>query len=205
MENFVIDTNFFFNFEVKTDLGNNTSELIANFVNLARKAKEKKKTDFFMPPSVLDEFFTFIPKEDKLAKLLLSVVTIKSPQVDKLSFPAAVFYKLVAQSRERSYKGLKIAEELVDASGQKMLTASDLSKIEYQKQIGEIITRLRDRYRNATRVKFLDSTADLDIIVLAKEINGTIITSDEGLLLWARTFGVAEVIPEMVKQRLTDF
>ena len=56
--------------------------------------------------------------------------------------------------------------------------------------MGEIIKKFRLRYRQATRFGFLDSTADLDLIVLTKEIDGFLVSTDEGVLLWGKTFGV---------------
>ena len=62
--------------------------------------------------------------------------------------------------------------------------------------VGPSIKNFRERYRNATRFGFIDSLADLDIIMLAMELDGTIVSSDEGLILWARSFGVKEILPK---------
>ena len=73
-----------------------------------------------------------------------------------------------------------------------MLNKNNLSTKDFQIQIGSVIKKFRERYRQATRFSFLDSLADLDLIVLTKEIDGNLVSSDEGVILWGRKFGVKE-------------
>lgn len=202
MEIFILDTNFFFNMEIKSGFGENSKEVIGNFTKIAEDLKKVKKAAFFMPPRILDEFFTFVDQSEDHVKNFMNVITIKSPHTAEITFPSSVFYQLVEEIRDRSYKGLRIAEELVDAAGQKMAGKADLSKMEYQKTIGDIVTKLRERYRQATRFQFLDSVADLDLIVLARELDGSVVTSDEGVLLWGRTFGIKELPAWQLQSRL---
>ena len=204
MEKFVIDTNFFFNLEIKTGLGNNPKEIIIEFTRLARQLKTTKKAEFYMPPSIVDELLTFVDKDDEYVKNFLELITIKAPDLNSIQLSANVFYQLVKEARERSYRAMKVAEEIVDQTGNKMMKKAELSKVEYQQQIGELITKLRERYRQATRVKFLDSPADFELIALAKELNGQLITSDEGVLIWGRKIGVSEIIPNLVKDRFNQ-
>ena len=73
------------------------------------------------------------------------------------------------------------------------------------RQLGRLkIKNFRDRYRNATRTGFLDSVADLDLIVLSKEINGFLVTSDDGVLSWGRIFGIKEMPASVFRKRLED-
>lgn len=206
MEKYIIDTNFFFNLEIKSGLGESPKEIIINLTKIIKKLNPasagEKKAEFFMPPRVLDEFLTFVDKEEGFIKDFLSLISVKSPNNAKIDFPSSVFYKLVDEIRERSYKGLRIAEEVVDQAGQKMIGQNNLSKIEYQKTIGDIVTKLRERYRQATRFNFLDSVADLDLIVLSKELDGFLISSDEGVLTWGRIFGIKEVAASLFHSRL---
>lgn len=202
MEKFIIDTNFFFNLQIKTGFGESPKEVISGFTLLARELKTAKKAEFFMPPRVLDELYTFIPPDDAVVQELLTVVTIKSPDISKVNFASSVFYKLIEDIRERSYRGMKVAEEIIDQAASAMVGKNELSKVDYQKAVGEHLARLRDRYRQATRVKFLDSVADLDLIVLSCELDGTLVSADEGVLLWGREFGVREIDPKLVRQTL---
>lgn len=86
-----------------------------------------------------------------------------------------------------------------------MLQQQSLDKKDFQIKIGAFIKKFRDRYRNATRYGFLDSVADLDVIVLAKELDGTVVSTDEGVIYWARLFGVREALPDVWKKQLSEF
>lgn len=205
METFILDTNFFFNLEIKSGFGDNPKEIIINFTKISLELKKSKAASFFMPPRVVDELLTFVSKDEGYVNDFLSVVSIKSPHTSKIQFPAAVFYQLVDEIRDRSYRGLRIAEEATDQAGQKMSSAGPLPKMEYQKTIGDIVTKLRERYRQATRFNFLDSVADLDLIVLAKELDGFLVSSDEGVLRWGRIFGIKEVPADLLQKRLQSF
>jgi hypothetical protein len=47
MENYVVDTNFFFNLEIKSGFGDNPKAIIIRFTEIARKLKAEKKAEFF--------------------------------------------------------------------------------------------------------------------------------------------------------------
>lgn len=201
MEKFVVDTNFFINLEIKTGLGNSSSEVVESFVSLAKQIKEKKAGEFFMPPKIVEEFVSFFEGKD-LCQNLISVITIKSPDINKINFNANLFYQLIAEVRERAYRGLRIAEESVKKAGKRMMGINNLTQIDFERAIGEIVKNLRERYRQATRFNFIDSVADLDLIVLTKEIDGFLISSDEGVIRWGRLFGVKEMPPNLLKTKL---
>lgn len=201
MEKFVIDTNFFINLEIKSGFGKNAQEIVSSFTDLAVPLKQQKKAEFFMPPRIIEEFLGFFNNQD-FVKDFLKIITIKSPERLKLQFPADVFYTLVDEIRERSYRGLRIAEEAVNSAGHTMMGKINIHKMEFEKTIGESVKTLREKYRQATRFNFLDSVADLDLIVLAKEQEGFLISSDEGVMRWGRKFGVKEIMPQAFKDRL---
>lgn len=194
MDHFVLDTNLFFNMEAGISLGKTTEDVMKHIVGLAKKAATDGTGAFYMPPRIADEIRGFF--DDPQAAILtelFAVVTIKAPDIAKIDFPAHVFYRLVDDVRGRSYRGLQIAEEEVEKTAWQMMGKETLPKIHFQKTIGPIVKNLRLRYRNATRNGFLDSVADLDLIVLAKELDGSVVTADEGVLIWARYFGVKEM------------
>lgn len=174
------------------NFGKTTDEVIKNMTLCG------KKVELFMPPRIVEEFLSFFEnKEQENIKKLLAEITVKSPVIESFEFPASVFYTLVDDVRNRSYRGLRVGEEEIEQAGKSLMNAGTLSKMDFQKRVGQQIKGFRDRYRQATRVGFLDSVADLDIIVLAKEVNGTVISTDEGLLKWSRLFGVKEMSPSV--------
>lgn len=177
--------------------GETTERVMENMILCGKQVK------LYMPPKIVEEFLSFFEnKEQDIIKKLLAEITVKSPVIDSLQFPASVFYTLVDDIRNRSYRGLRTGEEEIEQAAQAFNGAQALSKIEFQKKVGVQIKGFRDRYRQATRVGFLDSVADLDIIVLAKEVDGVVVSTDEGLLKWSRLFGVKEMSPSVFGEKM---
>lgn len=203
MERYVLDANLFFNMEAGLGLGEKTEGVVKSLTSIAKRLKTKKKSEFFIPPRVVDEFLSFFPnKEQSFLKDLLSVVSVKSPDIGKISFPAQVFYEIVGDIRARSYQGLRVGEEEIEKAGKTMLGKGNLSAKDFQIQVGSVVKKFRERYRQATRFGFLDSLADLDLIVLAKELDAFLVSTDEGVLRWGRVFGIKESPVGVWKARL---
>ena len=202
MEKYVLDTNVFFNMEPGLGLGKKTEEVVVAVTKIGKNIKKEKKGELLMPPRAIDEFLSFFKdKEQEFITDFLSVITIKSPDISKMQFSSGVFYKIVQDIRNRSYRGLNIGEEEIQSAGKKLMGKKDLKKQEFEMEIGGVIKSFRERYRKATRFGFLDSLADLDVIVLAKEQDAFLVSSDEGVLKWAKLFGVKEMPAAAWKKR----
>lgn len=205
MENFVLDTNIFFNMQAGLNLGKTTLEVINNLSLKIKELKKQKKAEFYMTPKIVDEFLSFFDEKDKKkAEDFLSVITVESPQMDKTSFSALIFERIVDDIRKRSYRGLNIAEEEIENAVKSFSGQKIENKKDFQIKIGEFIRRFRERYRKATREGFLDSVADFEIIVLAKQKNGFLVSTDEGVINWGRIFGVKEM-PALVFSKHLEF
>ncbi|MCX6732065.1 MAG: RNA ligase partner protein [Candidatus Roizmanbacteria bacterium] len=198
MQSYILDTNLFFNMQAGLRFGDTTEKVIENMILCGKQAK------LYMPPKIVEEFLSFFEnKEQDSIKKLLAEITVKSPVIDSFQFPASVFYTLVDDIRNRSYRGLRTGEEEIEQAAQAFNGVQTLTKMEFQKKVGVQIKGFRDRYRQATRVGFLDSVADLDIIVLAKEVDGVVVSTDEGLLKWSRLFGVKEMSPSVFGEKMS--
>lgn len=194
MENFILDTNVFFNMKAGFSLGKKTEEVVKNITKKIKILKKLKKAEFYMPPSIISEFLSFFEdKNQEFLKDFLSVINVVSPDKSKFLLSVEIFYKLISDIRERSYRGMNIAEEEMISAVTNLINLKPKNKIEFQKQTGVYIKKFRDHYRKATREGFLDSVADLDLIVLAKEKDGFLVSSDQGVIGWAREFGVKEM------------
>lgn len=203
MENFILDTNLFFNIGAGLEMGKNTEEIVVRLTDTIKKLKKKSRAVFYMPPKITDEFLSFFEdKNQEFIKEFLSNITIKSPNPTEIDFSSKVFYQLIEDIRNRSYRGSNIAEEEMIKAGEMTSNKKFESKKDFQIAIGKFIKNFRDRYRNATRVGFLDSVADLDLIVLSKEVDGFLVTSDEGVLSWGRIFGIKEMPASIFRKRL---
>lgn len=203
MENFIIDTNIFFNMEAGLSLGNKTEDVVVALTKRAAELKKNKTGSFFMPPRAVEEFLSFFDdKNQDFIKEFLSVVNVESPDLSKTTLPSELFYKLIEDIRTRSYRGMNVAEEEIEKAAKDFSGKGSQSKKDFQIAIGSFIKKFRDRYRNATRFGFLDSLTDLDLIVLAKQKDGFLVSTDEGVLRWGRAFGVKEMPASVFAKRL---
>ncbi len=203
MEKYVLDTNLLFNMEANLGFGKTTKAVMEGLTEAMKKAKTSKTAEFFMPPRIVDEVLSFFEnKEEVFIKAFLEQVTVKSPDLGKNPVALHFLYELVDDTRKRSYRGLQIAEEEFEDVASQMMGKEVLPKKEFQMTIGKHIKGLRDRYRQATRAGFLDSLADLDLIVLAKEEAAYIVTTDEGVRRWGRLLGVKEMMSDIFARKL---
>ncbi|MFH0979821.1 MAG: RNA ligase partner protein [Candidatus Roizmanbacteria bacterium] len=203
MEIFILDTNLFFNMEAGLSLGDKTEDVVINLTKTILDLKKTKSASFFMPPKAVDEFLSFFEnKNQAFIKDFISVINVESPDLTKMSFSATVFYKLVDDIRGRNYRGMNVAEEEIEKAASEFSGKKTESKKEFQIASGIFIKKFRERYRKTTRFGFLDSVTDLDLIVLAKQKDGFLVSTDEGVLHWGRTFGVKEMPASVFVKRL---
>jgi len=202
-DKYILDTNLFFNLETGLKLGNKTQDVVVEFTKIANKVIKKNQVTFFMPPRVVDEFMSFFPNQNQaFIKDFLAVISIKSPKITDIDFSATVFYQLIENIRQRSYQGLNLAEEEIIKAGHLFNGKKIDSKKDFEITLGPVIKNFRDRYRKATRFGFLDSLADLDLIVLAKEQDGFLLSADEGVIAWGRLFGIKEISAEVWQKKM---
>ena len=203
MEKYIFDTNLFFNMESGLNLAKKTEDVVVEVTKIAKRLKKENTGIIFMPPRAIDEFLSFFENKQQLfLKEFLSTITIKSPDIHKIQFPSGVFYAIVEDIRQRSHRGLNIGEEEIVNAAKKAEGKGSFQKKDFEIMVGSVITTFRDRYRKATRFGFIDSLTDLDLIVLAKEQDAFLISSDEGVMKWAKTFGVKEMPPGVWQQRV---
>jgi RNA ligase partner protein len=204
MEKFILDANLFFNMEAGFNLGKKTDEVIANLTSYAEKLRGR--VEFLMPPSAIEEFLSFFEdKNQPQIKKLLSLITSRSPSRNQITISIEVFYQLIEEIKKRSYRGLNLGEEEIIKAGRLMSGVGKMSEKEFEIKIGEVIKNFRSRYRTATRTGFIDSLTDLDLIILTKETDGFLVSSDEGVIRWGRVFGIKEVLPSSFRLKLDSF
>lgn len=184
IEKVVLDTSLFVNPEVRTGFGETPTEAIEGFLLLAIQIPT---LEFYMPSSIFNELLNFIDK-DKISGDLLTVLRQKSPSRHEINCPAVLLYELIDDMRERVNKGLRIAEKAV----------RNTNKSEEK----EIIQNLRRNYRDALREGIIDSKEDVDLILLAKELDALLVTVDNGVIKWAEKFGIRWLLPTKFKDYL---
>ncbi len=205
MNRYIIDTNLLFNMEAKMGLGDTTAAIVKNLVGAIEKAPSQE-LEILVPPTIVQEITSFFDNpEDDLLKLLLGSLTVKSPVTSEQSISAVIFEHLIEDYRTRAYRAMKVAEEELTATAQKFMGKEVLPQKEFQMACGKIITKLRERYRNATRTGTIDSKADFELIMLAKEQDGYLVTTDEGVTYWARLMGVKEMSSSVFGKKMQGY
>lgn len=180
----VLDTSLFVNPDVRVSLGRTPAEALENFLSIASELPDH---EFYMPPSVFEELMNFVDRE-KLSGELLIHLRQKPPSRYTLTTPALFLYELVEDMRERVNKGLRFAERAVRKN---------------QENTDAVIRDLRKKYREALREGVIDSKEDVDLILLAMELDAMLVTADQGALKWADKLGVRWLFPEKFKEYLT--
>jgi RNA ligase partner protein len=174
VDRFVIDTSIFTNPLVFKQFGEEFQAAATVFLSLAARSG----IEFYMPTAVYEE----LRKMRDLGAVEADferVVKIRSPRRLNLSIPSELLYEFIEEVRMRIDRGLKIAEEWTRRA-----------VAEVGGDIGVSIAKLRERYREAMRRGLIDSKEDADLFLLAYELDGTLVSADEGLKKWADRAGV---------------
>ncbi len=176
-EKFVIDTSIFTNPETYSILGDSPREAFLRFLEYIRNLEY---AEFFMPPSVYNELMHFVGEDLPPDTELL--IRLRPPRKYDIRVTGAFLYELIDEIRERINKGLRVAEK---AGRERAETKSEETTI----------ARLREKYRQALREGIIDSKEDLEIVLLAMELDATIITMDAGVRRWAEKLGIRLLNP----------
>jgi RNA ligase partner protein len=180
----VLDTSLFVNPDVRGSFGDTPTEALEAFLFLAAQIHI---LEFYMPPSIFEELLHFVEK-DKIPEDLLLILHQKPPKKHELKCPAFLLYELIEDIRERVNKGLRIAEKAVRGA--------------VERSPDEIIQDLRRKYREALREGIIDSKEDVDLLLLAMELDALLVTADQGLIKWAEKLGIKWLFPEKFKDYL---
>lgn len=180
----ILDTSIFVNPDSRCFFGKTPDKALSNFLD---SVMDKKNIQCYMPPSVYRELMKFI--EIKPAVRKLALIKKKPPSSYQTPVPALFLYEFIEEMRSRINKGLRISEKYTRKGLQKQ-----------EKAVEEIIKNLRVEYRTALREGVIDSREDFDLLLLAKEINGSLATSDNGLITWAHKLGISCITTEELKE-----
>ncbi len=189
MERFILDTSVFTNPNCYRQFGDNSHTAIKQFLGLAYNTN----AEYYMPSSVYDEL-RLIKDLDTVAPEFEAIVRIRSPRKFNLQIPANIIYEFIDEVRVRIDRGLRIAEEHTKMGREGGAT----------QDIGLVINRLRDRYREALRRGIIDSREDMDVLLLSYELDGVLTSADEGLRKWADKVGVKIIMPEHLRHILKN-
>ncbi|MGR3311061.1 MAG: RNA ligase partner protein [Candidatus Brocadiales bacterium] len=171
-QQFVIDTSIFTNPDVYKSFGASPTEALREFLVLIGKVEGPA---FYMPPSIFKEMLHFVDI-DKIPVELQIGICQKAPRRYELTVPAFLLYELIEDVRHRIDKGLRVAEQAVRTTT--------------REKEPDTISTLRRKYRVALREGVIDSKEDVDLILLARELDAVVVSADIGIMTWADKLGI---------------
>ena len=190
-QRFVLDTSAF------TGLNRTKEEInkhIMEMIKLISRAKDANIT-CYTPPSVWSEIKHLLENKgfsQRNINKLDAWLVQKSPSRAELMIPSQFLYEYVGEIRERLNKGLREAEKAL------------IKTKEDKKNYSRVMRELRNKYRASVRQGILDSKEDLDVILLAKELKAGVVASDEGIMKFAKQWGIrfinTEAFPRLLKE-----
>ncbi len=169
---YVIDTSLFVNPKAREKFGKNPTEALKNFIERVQESE----IILYMPPSIFRELSNFV--EPQIMEEFEVIVHKRAPNTYGIYLPAAVFYNFIENIRSRMNKGMRLAEEFAQDN---------------KPNNDEKLRKLREKYRDAMRSGIIDSTEDFELVILAKELEAVIVSSDEGAIKFADEIGCSWV------------
>lgn len=164
---FVLDTSLFVNPDTQREFAPDREQAVRRFLRIAAHYG----LQLFMPSSIFRELSHFADSES--LKAFRRQCTVRGPDIYSIQVPAAILHSFVGDLRNRVNKGLRIAEEAIRSE----YTETNIKKV-------------RQQYRSALRGGIVDSVEDLDVVLMAKEIGGGILSADNGIMSMAETLGI---------------
>jgi hypothetical protein len=176
------------------------------------KARLKLDISCYIPyPTVYNELISFLKRyncDSEVFDKLDTWLVKKTPNRYEVKIPAAIFYEYVLTMRQKINQGKKLAEECLWEGSvvTSKLCGSEEGKGKIESEIGQLINKFRERYRTTLRGGILDSEPDIDVLLLAKELEAGVVSSDTGIKKWAEKLGLrfveASKFPRMLREYL---
>jgi RNA ligase partner protein len=177
-QRFILDTSLFLSEEIREE-GETLEAALYRLLDAIARAKLRLDISCYMAPSVHAELVSILNErgiDGEIETQLNTWVIKKNPARYEVMIPAAVVQEFIHEMSDRVNQGLRVSEEAVRRARE-----NDPEKV---------ISELRGEYRAALRQGILDSREDLDLLILARELDAGVVTEDTGVLDWAEDFGL---------------
>jgi len=193
-QQFVLDTSLFLTDAIRRD-EESLEDAVLRLLDLVSTARLELNVSCHMPPTVHDELTTILRDRgvsEEVFQRLDTWVVRKSPDRYDVTIPADIVYEFIDEMSDRVDRGLRVSENALREVEQ--LDPEELAAGEdYVTEADEILSDMRDQYRQALRRGVLDSREDFDLLVLARELDAGVVTEDRGIISWADEFGLRYV------------
>jgi RNA ligase partner protein len=182
---YVLDTSVFMSVDIRDD-DQSMVEAIDELMDMIEEAS-RNGTEFYMPSTTYAEFREIMEGKasDELLQRIDTWINRKGASRHEEELPANTVYQFVEEMRKRIDRGLRISEEAV----REVQHTEEPDKEHYSRE-DKVVSDLRDKYRESMRKGVPDSGEDLDLLILARELDATLVTEDNGILEWSEEFGV---------------
>jgi len=194
-QQFVLDTSLFLTDAIRED-DESLEAAVLRLLDLVSTARLELNVSCYMPPTVHDELTTILRDRgvsEEVFERLDTWVIRKSPDRYGVTIPADIVYEFIDEMSDRVDRGLRVSEnalrEVEQLNPEELAGGGD----EYMTEADEILSDMRDQYRQALRRGVLDSREDFDLLVLARELDAGVVTEDRGIISWADEFGLRYV------------
>ncbi len=204
---YVLDTSAVTDPRLRGVLGVSSLEsVVRELTRLFTRAHIVASAQFYMTPSTALELRGFLERNgvgDEVINAFLSIISIKAPDMYGTRIPAHVMSNWIQEVSMRFYRGLRVAEQMIRKSSGLAYSAGEKRDRDLlEKQVAEAIHELRARYREATRKGVIDTIVDFDSVILAKELNGSLVTNDDGIKRLCQELGVKYIDPPLFISQL---
>ncbi|MFO7793428.1 MAG: RNA ligase partner protein [Candidatus Nanohaloarchaea archaeon] len=197
-EKFVLDTSLFLANQIRED-----EDSLNEAVERLLDSMNDSSLDLYMPPTTFEELLDILEGsvEPENMKELKTTITRKSPSRYEVDIPGEMLYRFIGEMRERVDKGLRLSEKAV----RKDLDEIDDPEHEHYTKTDVVVSNLRDNYKEKMRKGTIDSKEDIDLLLLAREIEASIVTEDQGVINWCEDLGVSYIkgrdFPDFLESR----
>lgn len=183
-EKVVLDTSLFLANQVRDG---NLDETVSGLLE-EMKSDER---EYYMAPSTFAELREILQDsvDDSTVELLEVTVERRPPSRYEVEIPGEMLYSFVKDMRSRVDRGLRMAEKAVRKNEDNLeependhVTKNDI-----------IISDLRDKYKEKMRKGTIDSKEDIDVLLLARELDACVVTEDQGLINWCEDLGLTYI------------
>ncbi len=202
-DSFVVDTSAFLTQRIRKE-EEDLTDAVERLLQLIEEADQEGIT-CYMPPSTFNELDEILEGKitDETETKLKTWVVRKAPARYEVKVSGELMHDFIEEMRKRIDKGLRLSEKAL----RELEEMEEEPDKEYYTQSDVVISGLRDSYKEALRKGIVDSSEDLDLLLLAKERDAAIVTEDNGVLNWAEDFGVRQVkgreFPKVLKEYMS--
>ena len=130
----------------------------------------------YIVPSTLNELKGFLHNSNT-AEQLEKLVHRLTPNVHEFNCSGKILWEYIQDFSRRLQDGRNCGEQYLNLVAEKRAP-------------GNVLKQFRDSYRGKCRSGTLDSTSDLETVLLSKQLNGILLTEDKGMAKFAGQIGV---------------